>query len=176
MNGEPHIPWLSCISNAAPLNLKLLLPPGRNISPKKLLCDLFFLTKTLTFHQWFSIHKVGLNTLYVRKVLLSKVISLLTRHMFFINCQTLHISKTNSFLDLKRNKTATQQKLRTSWYSGKFYGWVFVQLKYSFPEELKTTKQKIIYTNVTKGLFAKRKNIKLSTLQSRKVQEMSTML
>ena len=35
---------------------------------------------------------------------------------------------------------------------------MFVQLWNSFGEELKTTKQKIIYTNVTEGLFVKKKN------------------
>ena len=40
---------------------------------------------------------------------------------------------------------------------------MFVQLWNSFPEELKTTKQKIIFTNVTKGLFAKKKDTKLKS-------------
>ena len=35
---------------------------------------------------------------------------------------------------------------------------VFVKLWNLFPEELKTTKQKIKYTNVTKDLFVKKKN------------------
>ena len=35
---------------------------------------------------------------------------------------------------------------------------VFIQLWDSFPEELKTIKQKIIYTNVMEDLFMKKKN------------------
>ena len=39
------------------------------------------------------------------------------------------------------------------------------------------TEQKIIHTNVTEALFVKKKNdIKLETLQSLRVQKMSTML
>ena len=54
---------------------------------------------------------------------------------------------------------------------------VFVKLWSLFPEELKTTKQKIKYTNVTKDLFVKKKDdVKLQTLQLQKVQKMSTML
>ena len=35
--------------------------------------------------------------------------------------------------------------------------YIFVQLWNSFPEELKTTKQKIIHTNITEDLFLKKK-------------------
>ena len=50
---------------------------------------------------------------------------------------------------------------------------MFVQLWNSFPEEL-TTKQKIIYTNVTEDLFVRKESyIKLSTLPSRKVLKVS---
>ena len=38
---EPQAPWLSHISNAALLSLKLFLSAGRNISSKKWLHDLF---------------------------------------------------------------------------------------------------------------------------------------
>ena len=41
-NGEPQIPLLSCISNAALLSLKLLLFPGPNVFSKKLVRDLSF--------------------------------------------------------------------------------------------------------------------------------------
>ena len=40
---------------------------------------------------------------------------------------------------------------------------MFVQLWNSFLEELKTTKQKIIFTNVTKDLFVKKKDTKLKS-------------
>ena len=39
----------------------------------------------------------------------------------FVKCPTLHISKTNSLLDLKRNEII-KQKLRTTWYNGKLHG------------------------------------------------------
>ena len=49
---------------------------------------------------------------------------------------------------------------------------VFVQLRNLFPEELQTTKQKIIYNNVTEDLFVKKKNdIKLKTLQHGKYKK-----
>ena len=54
---------------------------------------------------------------------------------------------------------------------------MFVDLQNLFPEESKTIKQKIMYRNVTEDLSMKKKNdIKLETLQLRKVQKMSTML
>ena len=36
--------------------------------------------------------------------------------------------------------------------------YILVQLQESFPEELKTTKQKNMYTNVTEDLFVKKKD------------------
>ena len=42
LNGEPQTPWLSCISNAALVSLKLLLSVGQNISSKKWLRNLSF--------------------------------------------------------------------------------------------------------------------------------------
>ena len=36
--------------------------------------------------------------------------------------------------------------------------YILVQLRKSFPEELKTTKQKNMYTNVTEDLFVKKKD------------------
>ena len=63
-----------------------------------------------------------------------------------------------------KQKTIISEKLRTTWYNSKLHGsmtlgiHVFVKLWNLFPEELKTTKQKIKYTNVTKDLFVKKKN------------------
>ena len=42
----------------------------------------------------------------------------------------------------------------------------FVQLWNSFPEELKTTKQKIIHTNIMEVLFMKKKHIKHTFFQA----------
>ena len=54
---------------------------------------------------------------------------------------------------------------------------MFAQLRNSFLAELKTTKQKTMYANVTEGFFVKKKiDIKLLTLQSQKVQKISTIL
>ena len=36
--------------------------------------------------------------------------------------------------------------------------YILVQMQESFPEELKTTKQKNMYTNVTEDLFVKKKD------------------
>ena len=63
-------------------------------------------------------------------------------------------------------KTIWQQKLRTTWHNGKLHGsmtleiYIFAQLWNSFPEELKTITQKIIYINVTEDLFVKKKTYK----------------
>ena len=54
-----------------------------------------FLMKTLTFHQWFSIHNFMLNTRWVKKEVLSKIISLST-------WQTLH--KCNERLSWEEKK------------------------------------------------------------------------
>ena len=60
--------------------------------------------------------------------------------------------------------TIKQQKLRTTWYNIELHGsmtlgiYLHVQLWNSFPEELKTTKRMITYTNVTEDLFLKKKN------------------
>ena len=122
--------------------------------------------KTLAFHQWFSIHNLSrLNTRLVKKELLRKMISFSTKETFFFKCQTLHISKINPFLDLKRNKRLLENK---SWepldimvcYMDQWlweYIYMFVQLWNSFPEGLKATKQTIIYTNITEDLFLKKK-------------------
>ena len=69
-------------------------------------------------------------------------------------------------------KTIWQEKLRTTWHNGKLHGsmtleiYIFAQLWNSFPEELKTITQKIIYINVTEDLFVKKKtktiNIKIA--------------
>ena len=71
LNGESLTPWLSFISNAARLSLKLLLSAGRSISSKKWLRDLFF-NEDSNIHQWFSIHNLWFNTFWVKKELLHK--------------------------------------------------------------------------------------------------------
>ena len=49
LNGEPLTPWLSCISNAALLILKLLLSASRNILTNGFV--ICFLMMIQTFHQ-----------------------------------------------------------------------------------------------------------------------------
>ena len=69
----------------------------------------------------------------------------------------------------------------TAWYNRTLRGpmtlrvHMFVKLWKKFLEELKSTRQKIIYTNVIED-FSWKNDIKLQKLQSRKVQKMSIML
>ena len=75
--------------------------------------------------------------------------------------QEKHATYMNSFLNL----IWWQQKLRSTWYKHKLHGlWLwgmFVKLQNLFPDELKTTKHKIKYTNVTEDLFMKKKWCKI---------------
>ena len=100
LNGGPQTPWLSYISNYAFLSRKLLLSPGRKISSKKMASWFVFLMKTLIFHQWFSIHNLGLNTRWVKKEMLSKIIHFDKRLYIFLK-QTILGLKTKQILDNK---------------------------------------------------------------------------
>ena len=93
------------------LSLKLLLSTGQNISSKNGFM-IFFLMKTVAFHQWFSIYNLCLNTHWVEKDLLSKKIHFPQDQCFFCKFRTLHISKINSFLDLKQNTTIRQNLIQ----------------------------------------------------------------
>ena len=108
MNDEPQTPWLTVfqmphfsVINVCCLQAKLFLKNG---------FEIYFLMKTLTFRQWFSILNFRLNTCWVKKELLYKTISLSMRQMFFFKCPILLISKINWFLDLKRNKRLLDNK------------------------------------------------------------------
>ena len=88
MNGEPQTTWSRCFSNAAIDSVELLPFTGWNISSENgfRIC---FLMKTVTFHQWFFIHNLMLNTRWVKNL------------AFFYKCPTRLVSKINSFLDFK---------------------------------------------------------------------------
>ena len=83
----------------------------------------YFLMKTGTFHQWFSIHTLG-----EKRPAKQKKIHFPRDKCFFVKFLTLHISKINSFLDLKRN-TIIRQKLRTTWYNGKLHGATTLEIR-----------------------------------------------
>ena len=97
LNGESLTPWLSFISNAARLSLKLLLSAGGSISSKNGFV-IYFLMKTLTFTNDFPFTTSGLTHFGWKKNCSTN--SLSARQIFFL-CLILHISKRNSFLDLK---------------------------------------------------------------------------
>ena len=143
LNDELQAPWLSCVSNTALFNLKLLLSVSWNICSKKWLHDLFFYEYSnispIIFH-W----QPWVKNTFGEKELLCKIISLSTRETFFFKCQTLHISEINSFLDLKWSKRLLDNRLRTTSCNGMWHGsmtlriCMFIKLWNSFPEELKT--------------------------------------
>ena len=86
---------------------------------------------------------------------------------FFFKCLTLHISKINLFLDLKRNKRLLDNKswevIDTTVNCMDQWPWGYVWLHKCGTCFLKNQKRqnKIIYTNLTENLFVKKKWYKI---------------
>ena len=73
-----------------------------------------FLIKTLIFHQWFSIYNLGLNTRWMKKEMLCKIISLPMRQTFFLEMADFTDFYNKLIFDLKRNRRLLDNK---SWES-----------------------------------------------------------
>ena len=124
LNGTLKTPWLSCILNAALLNLKLYCLQAETFLQKNGFVIYFFngvsKISAIIFHSQFR----------VEKKVMQDNFAFHESNFFFFKCPPLHISQINSSLDVKRNKKVLDNKrseplhITVSWMDHWFWGYI----------------------------------------------------